>query len=1079
MLKVLSLSFISLSLLGASYSATAQDNDVFVTSSFANTPFVEPLVKQIIAKSSHYEIGKISFSRVGQVSDSLPNIYYIGSDGISSLLVKDAGPDFSALLNYKGRSYKLTATTVTLLGDEFSKTEAQETDSIDEHPNAIATFSNSQNSTSAFYESYQMSQNLGSKSTQSIQDTPAFYQHFDNNALKKVRVVVSENAIIEELENYGEFNFTSLHQRIQSGIDFANLALVTSGVEALQIQASEIVVQRLPKDYVGSVIEEDTYKRIAFPSWGESDATFQMTALALTQNHADIIYNLGARNLFRDSTCGFATVGVNGTKSETLSYSTDHTYPIAITVKRGCETGRTPVHEFGHTIGLNHERNNKAGTYVAGESVPYTHNFGFTSLEESAYSIMSYGLACQDAYPQIACKRANFFSSPDMTYGNSAFGIAKPDPEAADAVRFLNDAWALRFSNTINPMTIRPEPSGGFTITWEAKDIQPESQVLVLSVSSHSRYNYVLDNNAVFNHEKFEIPLMATQTSYTFSYQQMQELGLENSLYDTVSLFTGHINKYDDIIPNLHAQLHAGKSLFSVADEAQSALLMINGKNVKAPQAGDTVTFTFDASGINNFSIDDLKLMTILDSQYNSRFTTAVSKREYNPTNPMLDFVDYELVSVAENKVELRLSLSSDYRDYVGYLSNRETSNYKLPIVGFYLDYSSNQNGVYQQTKGQEVGLDLRNALNVFPFIQAESFAHVIDNDRVIPLSVVFSSTQEIMPSDVNAIVEASSSYEIGNVITTWKQLANKDGKFQYAVTLENPDAIDDEGDAYASVSFGLKSVNLFSTSMVIASDKLMFENDSTSTVKVSSQRETPLSFTLNNLPQGDYDILLSLSTNDATDTQTPIAAALSRVNEEQGVLSFMFDPDLLSKPEQVRLTISLEEGESAQSASHWLDIQYNNIPRIYAEQTKFSAKPGDTVNIPFPTVDDPDDADLEVSWAKTDDAPSFGATNTALQIAIGDNTQSNTSYQYMFEVSDGIDTTQQTFVVDVDASPQSSSTSTSSTTTSTASSATSTQTPASSEPSGGGSFGLLSVSLLLPISWCRRRLGGEKHAKQ
>jgi hypothetical protein len=1034
--------------------------------SFSQAPFLEALAQQIAAKAPEYSLGKISFTRVEQSPSSLGNAYYIGNDGDTSMLVKNERNKFSALLSYNGGSYQFNASSVKVLRDEFNKTKSHESDGHSAKtisanskpaPSKNSGFGNS------FWESYLMS---NTRSTQSTQDKQSFYRNFATHAVKKVRVLVSENAIIEEYENNGELNFSSLYERIQTGIDLANLALVTSGVDALQIATNDIVIQRLPYDYIDDVVLDDRFKRVAFPTWGEEDATFQMTALALTQNQADIIYNLGARTHFQNNACGFANIGVNGTKNDPASYSTDHTYPVAINIKLGCETGRTPVHELGHTIGLNHERDNNGSQIISGSSESYAHNFGYTSLDAPAYSIMSYGLKCKEAQPSVSCARSNFFSSPKLTYRDITFGVPKTDPEAADAVRFLNDTWALRFSNHLYPINIEPLQSGGFTIRWDMANRDPQSQILVLSRSAHLRYNYVLDNHAVYNHEKVEIPLAPNQSSYTFDEQQIVNLGLSSTPFDTVSLFTGHVNEYDDIIPNLHAQLHAGKSLFTQVNGVQSTVILLEGDNVKAPVAGETVTFTFDASSIDNFNLNDLKIMTVLDAQYNAGFTTAVHKREHNPTNPMLDFVDYDLSLGAENKIELRLSLSADYMDYLGFLKNRESSNYKLPVVGFYFEYNSNQNGNRRQTISQEVAVDLRNALKVVPFIQAETLVKVIDNDRVSPLAILFSSTQEIAPSDVYASVLGASVHDIGDVVTTWQQLPNKDNKYQYSVTLENPQAIDDEGNSYASVSFGLSSLNLFSTSMVIASTRLMFEENNATSVKVSSQIAMPLSFSVTNLPQGNYEEEVSVSKAEASDDKVMVDGSLSRVNDKQGIVSFMFDPAMLEQPDRLRVNALMsEQGAYRHKAYHWIDLDYNSAPQIVVSKTTYMARPGETVTIPTPLVTDTDNHanELIYSWQKAADAPQFSPGQSSIQISIADNAKEYTRYEYTIEVSDGIDTANQTYSIDIEkAAVVVSGTHNTATNVAVQSSPQTTDT-------GGGSLGRITLGLLCFMVWYRR----------
>ena len=990
--------------------------DTVPHSTFAQAPFIHELAQQISSNSGKYMLEGINFTQINQNAKTSTDLYYLGDDGLSSMLVKNTGENFTALLNYQGKSYRFNATTVSLVTDELNHPPGAEASSH-EHASTPAPSNQSNGFKNSLWQSYQMHNAVN---VQSRMAGKSFYKNFVDSGVKKVRVLVSENAIIEEYENSGEVNFSSLYERIQTGIDFANLALVTSGVEALQLEVSDIAIQRLPENYEGDVVAQDVFKRLAFPIWGEQNATFQMTALALTQNKADIIYNLGAREYFQNNACGFATIGVNGEKVDPASYSTDHTYPIAINVKLGCETGRTPVHELGHTIGLHHERDNTGNNIVAGSSTPYAYNFGFTSPDTPAYSIMSYGLGCTQTHGSASCERANFFSSPKLRFGDAAFGVSTPDPEAADAVRFLNDTWALRFSNHVKPMSISPLQDGGFILNWDTVPVDADSLVLVVSRSAHLRYNYVLDNHAVYNHEKMEIPLQPGQTSYIFDTNQMRELGLQNTRYDTVSLFTGHVNEYDDIIPHLQAQLHAGYSLFTQDDADQNTVIMVDGSNLETPKAGDSLTFTFDVSNVPDFSVNNVKLMTVLDDQYHAGFTTAVARREFNPTNPMLNFFDYELLYYAPDKVELRLHISDNYKDYAGFLRNRETSNYKLPIVGFYLTYQSNQRGENIETRSQEVAIDLTSALGIVPFIQAESLVKVIDNDRLQPLSLIFNSTQEIALSDIYTRVQGASFYQIGDVVSSVKQLPPTQGKFQYEVTLQNPDAIDDEGDFFASVSFGIDNLNLFSTSMVIASSNLMFEENNASRVRVSSQIEMPLSFSVTNLPQGDFDEEVSISTPDVGDTTISVKGNLKRVNEQQGIVSFMFDPKALNKPSRLRVNAQTLVGKSAdkKKAQHWVDVEYNVAPTVVAQKTNFTGSAGDTIMIPIPRIDDPDGnaTDVSYAWHIGANAPGLTGQEANIEIQIAKDAVKGTVYDYSLEVTDGIDTVTQAYTVTVQA---------------------------------------------------------------
>lgn len=89
-------------------------------------------------------------------------------------------------------------------------------------------------------------------------------------------------------------------------------------------------------------------------------------------------------------------------------------------VHYGFADGWASDHEFGHNMGMDHDRGHSSieGAY------PYSH--GYQSPSNSWHTIMAY--AC-DPY----CSRIDYWSNPDVMYDEEATGIAVGSPDEADA----------------------------------------------------------------------------------------------------------------------------------------------------------------------------------------------------------------------------------------------------------------------------------------------------------------------------------------------------------------------------------------------------------------------------------------------------------------------------------------------------------------------------------------------------------------------------------------------------------------------------------------------------------------------
>ncbi len=91
-------------------------------------------------------------------------------------------------------------------------------------------------------------------------------------------------------------------------------------------------------------------------------------------------------------------------------------------VFHGCMSSYTPIHEFGHNFGADHDLDN-------GHNIEYSFGYGQQNdlVEPYWRTVMSY--ACEGVY----CARIPYFSTPELTYNDLPLG----DPETHDNARVL------------------------------------------------------------------------------------------------------------------------------------------------------------------------------------------------------------------------------------------------------------------------------------------------------------------------------------------------------------------------------------------------------------------------------------------------------------------------------------------------------------------------------------------------------------------------------------------------------------------------------------------------------------------
>ncbi len=146
-------------------------------------------------------------------------------------------------------------------------------------------------------------------------------------------------------------------------------------------------------------------------------------------------------------------------------------------VATGCATGYYSfAHEIGHGQGARHNPEADPGS-------PFAYGHGYLNKEKSWRTIMAYANSgCMDG----SCKRINYWSNPDVSYGRLPMGTASTHNNA----RVLNEtAFAVsNFRSTKPQATLTIQNVGNSTLTISS--ITKTQNWLTLSRSRNYRSEY-------------------------------------------------------------------------------------------------------------------------------------------------------------------------------------------------------------------------------------------------------------------------------------------------------------------------------------------------------------------------------------------------------------------------------------------------------------------------------------------------------------------------------------------------------------------------------------------------------------
>lgn len=236
--------------------------------------------------------------------------------------------------------------------------------------------------------------------------------------------------------------------------------------------------------------------------------------------------------------CGLAWLMTEATES---IFGDSGAYSV---VDVDCVSSYTFIHELGHNMGLEHDRNNND------ESVNprYPYAYGYQDPEGRFRTIMAYD--CEDE----SCSRIPFFSNPDINYQGIPFGTETE-----------NNARALRQSRFI--VANYSESRGGSSSSGNSADAAAdlrENAGIKISDSAPGRFRLFLRDTG-----------RALQSIFTFNKEKQAKLNLKfasENLIEAQQLFSsGNIRAAEDQLRGFNKNLDKAETLVKNLEEKKKS----------------------------------------------------------------------------------------------------------------------------------------------------------------------------------------------------------------------------------------------------------------------------------------------------------------------------------------------------------------------------------------------------------------------------------------------------------------------------------------------------------------------------
>jgi len=573
-----------------------------------------------------------------------------------------------------------------------------------------------------------------------------------------VTVIVEHSALIEMHQAELRWNMTPL-QQIHEGIDIANRVLINSNILDFSYEIKEVIYLNAWE----STRQNDGY------ALGDTGYTNTNIAMAIARGNADRILFVTPDKYMRFAG-GWANKWVFDEHDENNGSTLLDMKSRYVQIKADGLPTDALAHEFGHTLGLAHERDNEglgAGTGFVDYATPY----GYTS-PNNVKTVMSYGSEC----PVLTGCSANLeiFSSPDIIYQGEPMGITAEYIDATDAAGFINKTWPLTtrpVRDLININITNSESIGSIVLSWE--NISGYDQFVLYKGSTIScAYNASKEGSWA---EPVEIATL-TGNIYDYTLPEASSIGC---------IYLEGIYTYKET--QLRRPL--GKRFIENVSSDDKRIIF-NQQITPVENLGDVITIPFTI-GDENILNDDIKLNALGAWSYGRGASDLVelSSSIFN------DALSYN-ISGSGNSRTLTLTYSSDLKDYKPLFENLNYEDFDHLMLPFLLvksdgntDYKGNFYLSFRSVFEEVPVIKVSETSLVFGVNETNSktmtaFVSNISDPSDITISTVSSDPSSTWVIDYSQIIDLGA----GNYQVDITASAPGDPEFQYAAKINLPD---------------------------------------------------------------------------------------------------------------------------------------------------------------------------------------------------------------------------------------------------------------------------------------------------